>query len=361
MLLVFGVLLGLIALVVDVGLLYVEREELQSGADAAVVAVAKACSLDTDDCADIGAIESLAQQYANDNARDNVTGIAEICGRLPGILQPCTTPASNLTACLNGPDNPPEADLYVEVRVHTEMSNGDFALPPAFAQAMAGNGNFDGVQVGACARASWEPAEEVTVLAMTISTCEFATATNGGTDFADPPPYPPNPSPDDEYTIDFPTNPPNPTVGHPECEPDPPGPDWDEPGPAAWLDGNSSCEITMPGNGEVSGSDAFVGSPPASCLDRIRDAINRREILYVPVHDAREPGTGATEYRVISVAPVVFAGFHLGPDPADDEVSWVSGSIPCTDPAERCVSGLFVGPRIPIGNLHGDAIVTLIG
>jgi hypothetical protein len=69
----------------------------------------------------------------------------------------------------------------------------------------------------------------------------------------------------------------------------------------------------------------------------------------------------STDFRVVAVAPVVFGGFHLGPDPADDEVSWVSGSIPCTGLAERCVSGLFVGPTTPIGNLHGDAIVTLIG
>ena len=170
------------------------------------MAVAKACSLDSDDCVDIGAIEAVAQQYANSNARDGVTHLKEICGRLPGILQPCTDPASNLTACLGGPDSPPPAPArYVEVRVHTEMRNGAFALPPAFAQAMAGDETFDGTQVGACARASWEPAEEVTVLAMTISTCEFDTATNSGTDFAAPPPYPPNPSPSDEYTIAFPT------------------------------------------------------------------------------------------------------------------------------------------------------------
>ncbi len=360
-LLVFGVLLGLLALVIDVGQLYVEREELQTGADAAAVAVAKACSLDTDDCVDIGAIEAVAQQYANDNARDGVTHLREICGRLPGILQPCTDPASNLTGCLEGPDSPPPAPArYVEVRVHTEMSDGAFALPPAFAQTMAGNETFDGTQVGACARASWEPAEEVTVLALTISTCEFDTATNGGTDFAAPPPYPPNPSPSEEYTIAFPT-PTDPTAGHSECGPNPPAPLWDRPGPAAWLDGNGSCEMTLPDDGEVTGSDSFVASPPASCRARIRQAINNRELVYVPVHDARAPGVLSTDFRVIAVAPVVFGGFHLGPDPADDEVSWVSGSVPCTDPSELCVSGLFVKPRIPIGSFHGDAIVSLIG
>src|ERR1043165_3858879 len=42
-----GVLLGFAALVVDVGQLYAEREELQSGADAAALAVAKACATQT--------------------------------------------------------------------------------------------------------------------------------------------------------------------------------------------------------------------------------------------------------------------------------------------------------------------------
>ena len=48
-----GVLLGFLALVVDVGQIYVEREELQTGADAAVLAVAKACATAAPACASL--------------------------------------------------------------------------------------------------------------------------------------------------------------------------------------------------------------------------------------------------------------------------------------------------------------------
>jgi len=47
-----GVLLGIGALVIDVGQIYAEREQLQSGADSAAIALAKSCSAAPDACAD---------------------------------------------------------------------------------------------------------------------------------------------------------------------------------------------------------------------------------------------------------------------------------------------------------------------
>ena len=65
-----GVLLGFLALVVDVGQLYVEREELQTGADAAVLAVAKACATAAPACSSSSAVRALAQSYADANSAD---------------------------------------------------------------------------------------------------------------------------------------------------------------------------------------------------------------------------------------------------------------------------------------------------
>ena len=64
-LLIGGVLLGLGALVIDVGQLYQERAQLQNGADAAAIAVAKSCIYTT--CTASGAL-STAVTYAGENA-----------------------------------------------------------------------------------------------------------------------------------------------------------------------------------------------------------------------------------------------------------------------------------------------------
>src|SRR5262245_15679701 len=83
-----GVLLGFLALVVDVGRIYVEREELRSGADAAALAIAKACA--TGECADL---TSLAQRYADGNASDELARVEAVCGRFADRVETCPDPA----------------------------------------------------------------------------------------------------------------------------------------------------------------------------------------------------------------------------------------------------------------------------
>lgn len=64
------VLLGAMAVSVDVGRIYQERRELQNGADAAALAVAHDCA--SGDC---GASQATAEQYADANAGDGLAGI----------------------------------------------------------------------------------------------------------------------------------------------------------------------------------------------------------------------------------------------------------------------------------------------
>lgn len=64
------VLLAFAALAIDVGMMYEERAQLQSGADAAALAIAQDCAANTN-CADASAVLPRAQQMANSNARDN--------------------------------------------------------------------------------------------------------------------------------------------------------------------------------------------------------------------------------------------------------------------------------------------------
>jgi len=143
----FGILTGSAALVVDVGAMYVEREELQSGADAAAMAVAERCLVAT--CSN-GSAMVVAAKYANKNAKDGHTKVTEICGKWGGVQVTCPPPSTALGDCIGSRP----ADNYVEVRVITEESNGSSLLPPVFSRTLAGNSDFKGTTVAACSRAT---------------------------------------------------------------------------------------------------------------------------------------------------------------------------------------------------------------
>ena len=144
-----GVLLGMAALVIDVGMLYAERGQLQSGADAAAVEVAQICADEPTDCTP-ARLGPVAAQYARDNAA-NGEADARVCGQ-GGALAACTAPSGALNDCIG---NRPASGDYVEVRTNT-LRAGSTVLPPAFAQAVLG-GDFEGAQVTACARTAWGP------------------------------------------------------------------------------------------------------------------------------------------------------------------------------------------------------------
>ena len=120
-----GVLFGMGALVIDVGQLYQNRAELQNGADAAALAVAKSCAAGT--CA-----PSIATQYATANASNLTGGKAKVnlvCaastartggdGHLPGRAK---------NVC---PANPPAGPNYVDVETSTLLPNGSTCCRPS--------------------------------------------------------------------------------------------------------------------------------------------------------------------------------------------------------------------------------------
>lgn len=71
------VLLGFVAIVVDVGLLYAERAQLRNGADAAALGMAQTCARNTSDplCSDSSV---LAKQLADSNAADGLSNVRAI-------------------------------------------------------------------------------------------------------------------------------------------------------------------------------------------------------------------------------------------------------------------------------------------
>ncbi len=206
----FGVLLGLGALVLDTGSLLHERRQLQNGADAAALAIAKTCR-DADKASALCAAPDIANTtsplvvLAGANAGDQKSDITSVCGSAAlvaanGSAFPtaCPTPASpGLVEC---PATTRTAK-YVEVRTSTRTATGTI-LPPFLAQALAG-GTYAGATVKACARVGWGPGKPtgVPVLPITMSYCEWKVATR-----ANPPTVPGtfvSPSPDYSYGVNY--------------------------------------------------------------------------------------------------------------------------------------------------------------
>jgi Flp pilus assembly protein TadG len=353
-----GVLLGMLAIVVDVGQLYAEREELQSGADAAVIAIAEKCARaeTAGDCS-MADLTILAASYANLNAKDGASTILEICGNVPlsiGIAA-CKAPVGNLTDCI--PGQVTGSGKYVEVRTGTRTSDDKYVFPPTFAQMLLGNEGYAGSAVRACARATWGvPAAG---LAVTFSLCEWNLATANGTDFPDKPPYPPNTVPADSYQQVLKVHDPQ---GNPACPQGPPG--FDRPGGFGWLDD---------GDSEDCQTDTFVAdpgtSPSSQCvavLDAATDSSADATVFYIPIYDTVTGQGSNAQYHIVGVAAFVPTGYFFGSGNGKHKESWLTDDEPCSG-EERCIYGYFVdvlGPgNIGSGDLanFGATVVSLVG
>ena len=137
------------AIAIDIAALYSERRQLQNGADAAAMAIAQSCvrGLDTTPATpcDSGSAGPLAGQNALDGLADAV-----VCGTAPG-LGSCPANTGSRASC----DGPPAgAPPYVEVHTSTRTTEGTL-VAPFFATAIPGMADYDGVGLGACARAGY--------------------------------------------------------------------------------------------------------------------------------------------------------------------------------------------------------------
>jgi hypothetical protein len=341
-----GVLLGMTALVVDVGLLYTEREELLSGADAAATAVALDCALSRPQCADDLAA-GVAVGYAGLNARDGVSD-ATVCGHVPGRLSECTDDlVGNLTDCLG--ERPTDGTRYVEVRTTTRLPDGDTLLPPRLAQTFVSG--YEGTTVGACARVGWgSPGEGI---AVTISRCEFDNATQRDED-PEPdlaPPPPPDPDPSYEIVIKLHTQ-------DPECDGKVPGSDG--PGGFGWLDGDD-CQVEIEERDDGFWYLTDTGDDvPRDCRDRLPGFRENRTVLMMPIF-VEVSGVGAnTEYLLESMAAFVLTGYHLPGLPPTPSNLPDSTITECTGP-DHCIYGYFTTDVSsgPIGPLPGFGVAVL--
>jgi hypothetical protein len=339
-----GVLLGMAAVVVDVGRLYAEREQLQSGADAAAWVVAETCVRQPERCADQFAD---AERYAGAVAADGASGIAEICGRGPGLAA-CSGPAPNRTACLG---TAPAIGSYAEVRTRTAARDGGTLLPATFARALAGD--TAGTSVGACSRVAWGPPRRASGMAVTFSTCEWNALTDGGATFW-PAPSDATPPESAERVIHL--------KGSGAATTCPAGPSgWDRPGGFGWLDDAGDCTTIVEADGSFGGNTGdSVSRPCRTALEELR--ADRRTAL-IPIYDG-VTGTGAsTTYHLAGLASFVLTGYYQSGFTAP---SWLTGRHACGG-SERCLYGYFTRSLVPTTGIEiggpdlGVSVVNAVG
>jgi Flp pilus assembly protein TadG len=325
------VLLGLGALVIDVGQLYHERSQLQSGADAAALAVAKNCVIGI--CTSSGAM-STALAYAGANTKAGLAGVPLVCGS--GALGACPGSTGAMTDCPLPPVS--VTANYVDVHTATATSGGGTLVAPVFARALLGNENYTGTQVLACSQAQWGGPTAADTIAFAISACEWDAATSLGTDFAPPPPAVPPSSYDRVLTVH--------TTAGGGCATEPAG--ADAPGNFGWTDDASGCTIP------VSGS-TFGGDPGASastaCKAALAAAYASKTVVYLAVYTTIT-GTGAgSVYTLKGFAAFVVTGYHLPGASASD---WLNPANDCSG-SDKCINGYFTKGIIPGGSSPGGA------
>lgn len=345
-----GVLLGMGALVIDVGQLHSERAQLQNGADAAALAVARGCAFGAASCDP--STSGTAATYASANAKDGTSGVTVVCGRdAGGKLTGCPASTGRLSDC---PAAPAAGTAYVDVHTRTRQTDGTTLLPPVFARALIGNGSYDGTSVGACARASWTAPQVANGLAMTISYCEWTADTAAGASYPAPPPYPPNTLPPASADRVLKIH-----GSGIACSGGEAG--WDLPGGFGWLnDTSGNCSAVV----DVSGvyNDNTGVSAGKSCQTVLANAQTNKTLVYLPVYDGAG-GTGHSgTYSMRGFAAFVVTGYHL---PGFVAASWLTGQDYCKG-NDKCIYGYFTQGLIPTatvlgGPALGAAIIQLSG
>lgn len=295
------VLFGMTAYVIDVGALYQERRELQTGADAAALAIARDCALG--DCADYNA---TAHTYVEANSSDG-------------------------TATVAGIDFPPTD----RVRVRDEGSV-DYTFARVFGK--------DSSVVHATATAMWGSPASATSRPLVFSLCEFTGAL--GPPSPTPPPYPPERfDPPVPHVIYFHTGNNNPQ-DH-DCAAQA-GQDTDGNGKLdggfGWLDSDGCAAKLNLADGAYWAHASTGAAPPNDCEPA--QLLDKDLLLPIfdDVIDGNSPGwanqcarSPKKCYRVYG-----FAGFHVtGFRFPGAGAGWSGGVSPCTAPL-TCIGGYFI-------------------
>ena len=260
-------LLGAAAIVVDAGAVYVERRELQNGADAGALGVAADCALG--DCADEWA---TAGSLVTANSKHANAATTEVCGSGPG-----------LTSCSGPPSLPDGASGWVRVRSEGDV---EFRLAPI----LPGVGSSDTVHADAVA--AWGPPRQAIVTPLIFSECEFELA--GGAI---------NPAvlPSQVVTVML-HDPDSEAV----CGARPSG--ADVPGGFGWLDQTGRCTTDVTVGDWVS---VYTGNDVGKCKYDLRDDKWKNNTIAIALYDDLQGQGTKASYRVAGIVGLDVIGYRL--------------------------------------------------
>lgn len=318
------VLLGLAALVIDVGELYEERAQLQSGADAAALAVAKQC---IDGTCTPGSALSTAQTYADDNASGGSAGIGTICGN-GGTLTACGSSSGAMTAC----PSPPSSGNYVDVNTSTKTSGGATVIAPLFAGELLGNGSYTGTTVLACAQVQWGgsgPAYSGLLTAFTTTACQWDQAVSEGIIYGSPPSASlPSSSYDMQLTLGY--------LDGTGCSTEPSGSDG--PGTYSWITETGGCTLQITGTTYP----VRTGTASPDCSAPLYGDAQNKSLIYIPVYTSATGNGASSVYNLKGIAAFVVTGYNVpGNGQYGGYADWLNPANTCTGNS-YCIDGYFV-------------------
>lgn len=329
-------LLAMTAFSFDFGRIYVERRELQVGAEAGALAIARDCAQGECDVAYDEQAE--ADAFADSNARDGAARVQEV-----------------------------DLDLGAQT-VHVITGSEDLDGDTTFDTVFAGVVGFDGLTVGAEATAVWGPPGKLVAMPLIYSECEWELY--GGGAFVDDlpsgnlhyssavregllPPATGYAHEDRLVTIYF-------HGSNGSCHHSPSGQDL--PGGFGWLDGGYFCEIEVE-TGVWQPIDP--GSSPANGCDPVMFEDMIGNVQLIPYFDGYDGTGNNAEYRVSGFGAFYVTGYNFGGQ--YHEPSIVDGQPPCTG-EDRCIEGYLIGDWVASGgsaigggNDRGVNIVGLTG
>lgn len=289
-------LLGFAAIAVDVGAMYAEKAQIQSGADATALAIAGDCAKGLD-CPT--AMTATANRLADANANDSSTGVFSV-----------TQPNANT--------------VRVETNAREAVSgNEHFSL--FFARVLG----FDTAVITAAAEASWGSPSEATTLPWTVSMCVFEKYLS--------------PSQLDELhsTGTF-TGDPIPTrilFRYDQNAPAVPGckaQNGYAPGGFGWLDTDTGCST------DINVADSEVGSNPGNDLPNVckdMPATIKDSPILIPIFTTAEKNGQKTRYSLAGFLAFQVTGFKFGGGP---QLTDLDPSAPdCTGGNCRGIQGYF--------------------
>lgn len=186
-----GLVLGLVAAVIDIGQVKYQRVRIQTAATAVGQALAKNCSAKNVTCSSTLTPDSTLQQIANSASPNNPNYITEICGSADAhVFNPAISPTCQALNPLNPYEcKPIDSVTYPQyarwVRVHvSNVSNGgdNSALFP-FMRSVISPGSISTIETKACAQWAYGMAGTITtnpaelpypVLNLALTMCDVA-------------------------------------------------------------------------------------------------------------------------------------------------------------------------------------------